>query len=337
LTYPGRVEALVLHVARFVADVRAFGRVIRQVRPDLVVVVTTALPAALVAAWLQRVATIVFVGEMLDKGLVSSRGRTLGAAAMVRLTALADGVVCCSNAVARQFAPTRTRLLRTIYPGVDGTHAHGDGARFRALHGLAEADPCLAVIGNVARARGQDVAIRALPRLREEFPAIRCVIAGAPYAPDDLGYRQELATLARRLGVDDVVAFVGLVDPIADLYAASDLVVNPTRFNEAFGRVAIEALSAGCPVVAARIGAIPEIVRNGREALLFAPEDPEALGAAVSRLWHEPRLREQLVRNGQERVLTKFSQDFAVKAFGDVVERVLAARNPAAAYESPTT
>ena len=339
LTYPRGVRALGGYAARLAADVRTFRELIRQLRPDLVVAVTASIPAALMAARLQRVPSIVFVGEILDKGVVVSRGRSVAAAATARLTAaLADGVVCCSDAVALQFAPARSWLLTTIYPGVDGTYADGDGARFRALHGLTEADPCLAVIGNVTPARGQDVAIRALPGLRDEFPAVRCVIAGVPHPrTGDVAYRQELARLAHRLGVDDVVAFVGLVDPVADLYAAADVVVNPARCNESFGRVAIEALSAGRPVVAAGVGAIPEVVRDGREALLFPAEDHEALRRAVARLWREPRLREELVRNGRRRVRDDFREDRAVEAFADVVDRVLTARKPATAGTSAAT
>jgi len=339
LTYPRSFRALGPYAARLAADVRRFSGLIRQLRPDLVVVVTASVPAALVAARLQRVPSAVFVGEILDKGVVVSRGRSIAAAATARLTAaLADGVVCCSDAVARQFTPVGSRLLRTIYPGVDGAYADGDGARFRALHGLAAAEPCLAVIGNVTPARGQDVAIRALPGLRKDFPAVRCVIAGVPHPQTgDVAYRQELARLARRLGVDDVVSFVGLVDPIADLYAAADVVVNPARFNEPFGRVAVEALSAGRPVVAAGVGAIPEVVRDGREALLFPAEDHEALRRAVARVWREPGLREELVRNGRSRVRDDFREDRAVEAFADVVDRVLAARQPAPAGTSAAT
>ena len=326
LTYPRSVRAVGRYVARLAADVISFRRLIRQVRPNLLVVVTTSVPAALMAARLQRVPTVVFVGEVLAKGLVVSRGRSLAAAAIARLTAaLADGLVCCSRTVERQFAPSRRRLLTTIYPGVNGAHGAGDGRRFRSLHGLEGAAPCLAVIGNITPARGQDVAIRAVARLREELPGIRCVIAGVPHPrADDLAYREELARLADRLGVDDLVRFVGLVDPIADLYAATDIVLNPARFSEAFGRVAIEAISAGCPVVAARVGAIPEIVRDGREALLFPAGDDDALARGVLRLWRDRALREELVRSGRQRVADEFREDVAVEAFGDVVERVMA-------------
>lgn len=328
LTYPDGIRGLGPYAARFAADVVSLSRLIRQIGPDLLVVVTAAVPAALVAGRLQRVPSIVFVGEVLAKQLVPSRSRSLAAAAAARLTAaLADAVVCCSEAVALQFAPKPARLLRTIYPGVDGTHGDGDGTGFRRQHGLTGADPLLAVIGNVTRARGQDIVIRALPRLREAFPGLRCVIAGVPHPrPGDLAFRQELAALARSLGVEDLVAFVGLVDPIADLYAAADIVLSPARFNEAFGRVAVEALSAGCPVVAARVGATPEIVRDGRDALLFPAEDHEAMAAAVMRLWRDRGLRDELVRSGRRRVAAKFSEEVAVKAFGDVVDQVLAAR-----------
>ena len=335
LTYPRGARALAPYVARFARDVLSLGRLMRATRPDLLVVVTSAVPAALVAARLQQIPTVVFVGEILDKGVVVSRGRSLAAAATARLTAkLANGVVCCSDAVAQQFSPSSTLLVRTIYPGVDGTHGDGDGARFRMLHDLGDAAPCLAVVGNVTPARGQDLAIRAVARLREELPGIRCVIAGVAHPrPGDVAYRHELTALARRLGVEDRVDFVGLVDPIADLYAAADIVINPARFNEPFGRVAIEALSAGCAVVAARVGAVPEIVRHGREALLFAPEDDGALAAAILLLWHDRELRETLVRQGQRRIAAQFDQDLAVAAFGDVVEHVVAgAAGSASAY-----
>lgn len=327
LTYPHGLHDVFRVPTRWAAEVRTFRHHIRQTRPNLVFVASAFVPSALVAARLEGVSTIVYVGELFDTGLAIGPGRALGGAALSRLTgALADAVVCCSETVARQFLPSR-RSVTTIYPGVDESYADGDGERFREAHGLTGADPCLAVVGNVTRGRGQDVAIRGLALLREEFPAVRLVIAGLPLRNvDDVAYNQELPALARRLRVDDAVAFVGFVDRMADLYAASDIVVNSARFAEPFGRVAVEALAAGRPFVAARVGAVPEVVRHGREALLFPADDHVALAEAIARLWCDPELRDELVRNGAQRVALRFSEQRAVHAFAGVIEQVLSSK-----------
>ena len=61
---------------------------------------------------------------------------------------------------------------------------------------------------------------------------------------------------------------------VADLYAAADVIVNPARFNEPFGRVPFEAAIAGKPAVVTRVGAIPELLRDGESALIVEPDDP---------------------------------------------------------------
>lgn len=330
LTFPRRPGEVVAHTARFAADVRAFRRVLRDVRPDLVLVVTAAVPAALLAARRSGVPTLVYVGEILDKGFEPSRVRSLGATAVLRLTSTADGIIGCSHAVTRQFAASRARVVRTIYPGVGDDYGGGDGAGFRSLRGLTDADPLLAVVGNVTPARGQDVVLRALPALRRQLPSAHCVFAGVPHQhARDLAYRDELAALARDLGVADAVTCAGLVRPIADLFAAADVVVNPARFNEPFGRVAVEALRAGCPVVASDIGAIPEVVRDGQEALLVAPGDPDAIVSAVVRLHRDRALRSELVRNGRARADALFDESTGVAAFAAVVDGVMEARRAA--------
>ena len=115
-------------------------------------------------------------------------------------------------------------------------------------------------------------------------------------------------------------------DDVAALLAASDIVVNSARFAEPFGRVAVEALAAGRPFVAARVGAVPEVVRHGCEALLFPADDHVALAEAIARLWCDPELRDELVRNGAQRVALRFSEQRAVHAFAGVVEQVLSSK-----------
>jgi hypothetical protein len=330
LTFPRTPLETARLGARFVRDVHTFRRHLRRVRPDVVVIATAVLPAALIAARLERVPAVVYVGEILDRAFGRNVARVAGGAVVRQLTQrFASALVCCSHTAAAQFEPGGEAPVVTVYPGVDGALPAGDASRFRAS---ANGDgPCLAVVGNITPGRGQDLVIRALPELRREFGGVRCLIAGVPLPrPIDVAFRPELERLAGELGVADLVTFTGFVDPVADLYAAADIVVNPVRVEEAFGRVALEALVAGRPVVAARIGAIPELLMHERDALLVDPDDPQAIAAAVRRLWTDEELRRRLVARGRERVLAEFTEESGVERFADVVDEVLRrARNGA--------
>jgi glycosyltransferase involved in cell wall biosynthesis len=136
-------------------------------------------------------------------------------------------------------------------------------------------------------------------------------------------YERALKQLADELGVSEAVAFVGPTDRVADVYAASDIVVNPVRVEEALGRVALEALAAGRPVIATRRGAIPEVLRDGQDALLIDAEDPAAIAAAVRTLWADRALRERLVRTGRSRVAIEFDVKRSVDKFTTLIDEVL--------------
>ena len=84
----------------------------------------------------------------------------------------------------------------------------------------------------------------------------------------------------------------------------ADVVVNPARFNEPFGRVPFEAGIAGTAAVVTRVGAIPELLRNGESALIVEPEDPTGLAQAVIRMLIDAELRQRLAA-GAARVATE--------------------------------
>ncbi len=326
LTVPRTPREAARGLTRFVRDVRLFRGELRRAQPDLVVLVTTLLPAAVLAARLEHLPTIVYVGEIFDKGHVGGGLRALGGNTVARLSeALTDRLVCCSRTVANQFH--RPGRAVAIYPGISPSYADGDGASFRARHGLGDAGPVVAVVGNLSPGRGQDSAVRALAHVLERLPSARLLIAGLPHPRAvDEAFAAEVRRLARELGVERSVVFTGAVERVADLYAASDLVVNPARFNEPFGRVAPEALMAGRAVVASAVGAIPEVLRDGRDALLVPPDDPRALGEAIVRLVEDAGLRDRLVAEGRRRVQTEFAEEAGVEAFERVVAEVLAER-----------
>lgn len=326
LTVPRTLREGARALRSFARDVGLFRRELRLRRPDVVVVVTTVLPAALIAARRERLPTVVYVGEIFPIRDTDGTARALGGRVIACLSAaLADRLVCCSKTVAGQFK--RHGRTVTIYPGISRDHAEGDRAGFRARYGLEAASPVIAVVGNLTAGRGQDTAVRALALIRERLPGAQLVIAGLPPRPIDEAFAASVHDLASELGVERSVVFTGFVERVADVYAAADVVVNPARFNEPFGRVALEALTAGRPVVASAVGAIPEVLRDGRDALLVPSDDPVALAEAVSRFVEDPALRDRLVAEGSRRVRSEFGEEAGVEAFERVIADVLEQRS----------
>ncbi len=316
LTFPSDPVRFGLLPVRLARETIALARHFRQAQPDVVVVVTAVVPQALLGARSAGVPVTTYAAEILT--------RPMAGAALEKLTArLATAIVCCSETLARRYRARGAAYVSTIYPGVDADTLGGDGAAFRRRHGLDHASPCVAVVGNISEGRGQDVALRALALLRLELPAAHCVIAGTTLSRSaDLSYRARLDRLVEELGLREAVTFTGFVEAVGDLYAAVDVVVNPVRVQEAFGRAGIEALAAGRPVVASRIGAIPEVLSDGEDAVLVEPGDPAAIAAAVSSLWREESLRTRLVEHGRAHVLNDFSERGGVAAFREVVRSV---------------
>ena len=309
-------------VRRLGREVRMFRRELRRRRPDLVVAVTTVLPAVVVAARLEGIPVVVYAAELYEQRWKSAPLLRIWGALLATGTAvIAGGVVCCSRLVAGQFPRWTRTPLAVAYPPVGEEYEGGDRDAARIRYGVEAASPCIAVIGSISRGRGQDVALRALPRIRDQLPEAGLLMVGAPHPrPVDLAFAEELHALASSFGIAESVVFAETTEAMADVYAAADTVVNPARFAEPFGRVAPEALMAGRPVIASRVGAIPEVIRDGVDGLLVEPDDPEALAAAVVRLAADPELAARLAESGRQHVLERFGYEQDLDAWQQVIE-----------------
>lgn len=334
LTLPRDPLAAGRAIRRAGREAAGFRELIRARRPELVVVASAMLPAALIAARRARVPAIVYAGELFPgagagagPGGAGSAARAAGGRALAALTgALADAVLACSRTVAEQYRRARRAEVAVLYPPIPDLSG-GDREGLRSELGIAPAEPLLAAIGNITENRGQDVLIAALPAIRAEVGDVRCVIVGDPHPrPRDLEFRDRLVALAERLGVADAVTLTGHREEVGDVLAAADVVVNPRRVGEAFGRVACEALLAGRPVVAMAEGAVPEVLRDGETALLVPPADPDAIARAALRLLRDPELGVRLVAEGRRDVRRRFSPDRSLAEFSRVVRELAAAR-----------
>jgi glycosyltransferase involved in cell wall biosynthesis len=162
----------------------------------------------------------------------------------------------------------------------------------------------LLIVGRLEAIKGVDVAIRALSELRDTPAVLRIVGEGDP------SYTAALHRLASELGVAHRIEWAGKVvgEALRREYGEADLLVVPSRY-EAFGSVLVEAMAAGLPIVASRVGGIPDVVQHGECARLVEPEDAQALARAIEDLVEDPRELTRLSAAGLER-----ARDFDAEA-----------------------
>lgn len=172
-------------------------------------------------------------------------------------------------------------------------------------------------MGRLVRRKGFDVLLEALART----PIPR---RWQLWLAGDGGERQRLETLAARRGLGAAVRFLGRRADRGDLLAACDLYVQPSR-AEGLGIAALEAMAAGRPVLASRVGGLRHSVSEGRVGLLVPPDDPVALAEALACLIPDEELRERLGGNGPARIREGFLPRKMVDDYEALYHEVLAA------------
>ncbi|MCX6970230.1 MAG: glycosyltransferase family 4 protein [Verrucomicrobia bacterium] len=138
--------------------------------------------------------------------------------------------------------------------------------------------PVAAVFGRIARWKGQDVLLRAAAQI----PGLKVWIVGAPFfTGDDRGYAGELRALASSPALAGRVEFLGQREDIPRLMQAADIIVHTSVAPEPFGRVVVEGMLSGKPVIASRSGGPEEIIRDGETGWLFLPGDAASLALTL--------------------------------------------------------
>jgi glycosyltransferase involved in cell wall biosynthesis len=155
-------------------------------------------------------------------------------------------------------------------------------------------------IGRMTGVKRTDDVLRAFRRLRDRgVDACLCMIGDGPDRP-------AVERRAHELGLMRDTLFLGYQEEVAPFYAAFDAMILPS-INEGTPVSAIEALAAGRPVVATRVGGVPDVVREGEDGFLVEPGDVDALADRLARLAADPELRERLGAAGRARVVPRYS------------------------------
>ena len=182
-----------------------------------------------------------------------------------------------------------------------------------------EGGPIIGTIGSLKGEKGLDVLLRALPGLVRRYPRIQlCAIGDGPL-------RAPLLEKAQQLGIGDRVHFPGIVADVRPWLALFDLFVTPS-IREGLPTVLLEAMAMGCPVVASRVGGVPEIICDGENGLLVPAGEPAPLEEAIGQLAGNGELRSRMGEAGRRRVVGEFGQERMLERLEEEYEQLLAAR-----------
>jgi glycosyltransferase involved in cell wall biosynthesis len=190
--------------------------------------------------------------------------------------------------------------ITVLHNGVREIHAAQPAVdALRTALGLRASERVVVAVGRLSREKGQCHLIRAAAAWRG---GARLVIVGD--GPD----RAALERLARDLGVGASVIFAGMTNNVAPYYALADVFVLPS-LSEGSPNVLLEAMAAGLPVVATRVGGVPEIAADGTSALIGPSKDPAFLAHAVDRLLGNPDLARRLGAAARRAVLSRHTPE----------------------------
>jgi glycosyltransferase involved in cell wall biosynthesis len=182
------------------------------------------------------------------------------------------------------------------------------GDRQKLLPGVDPQAPLVITVGNMhSRVKGHYELVEAVRSIRDPFPNAKFLIVG------DGEERPRIERAAQQAGVGDMFVFLGQRADIPDLLSCCDLFVLPS-LAEGLPNAILEAMASGLPVVATRVGGIPEIIEDGRTGLMVPPKDPKALAEAIMRVLRDAEFATMLADSGQERVHSEFSFHRAVES-----------------------
>jgi hypothetical protein len=209
---------------------------------------------------------------------------------------------------------------RVAYNGIDcGLWRHKSGEtgipEIRSSIGMEPGETMLAAFGQLAPWKGQEHALRALSVLKKRGVLCRLALVGEAVF-SDRSYPRKLKEMAEKLGVGENVKFCGWVKNPAPYMAAADIIVHTPVKPEPFGRVLVEAMCLGKPVVAFSTGAIPEIIENGRSGILCKPQE---LASVLERLIYDPGRARSIGEAARQRA----ERNFSLAESAQNIERIL--------------
>ncbi len=242
------------------------------------------------AAWMAGIPAVLHARNIYDIPALDRVYRSLAGRETVHR------VIANSHATAGIYTGHERRKVEIIHNGIDVTQYRSElipSGVLRSKLGLSRDTTIIGYAGRIEPRKGIDVMIRAAARVLKTRAEVAFVVVGSVPKGAPADYRAEYERLAAELGIAEKVIFAGFRDDVRPATKDFDISCLPA-FREPFGRVVIEAMALGKPVVACDAGGVPEIVTHGVDGLLVPPHDERALADAVGTLVDDEGLRTRM-------------------------------------------
>lgn len=217
-----------------------------------------------------------------------------------------DLVLTVTDAINRQYVSSGLlppERVVTLPGGVDADRFHPrvDGRAVRAALGFDDGAVLLGIASGLRAMKGHAVAVEAIARLARDGLRPHVLIVGHGR------HQARIREAILRAGLDAQFTFTGFVSDLPETMAAMDIGLYVPLESDGMGRVVFEYLAAARPLIASRVGVVPEALTDGRDALLVPAGDPGALAFAIRRLLGDGKLRQTLGASGRSLVEARYS------------------------------
>ncbi len=209
--------------------------------------------------------------------------------------ALVSVSAICARSLGNRPAFKDSTSVTHIFNGIEFRPARSPAGQVKASLGMQQDAPLCLMLGTYEVRKGHEFLLDAFGRVVNLVPAARLLICGFGYPAEVQRVRE--AVHAR--GLDQQVVLEGFREDVPDLIAASSMMLVPSQSSESFGLTIIEAMSHGVPVIATRVGGIPEVLQDGQGGYLVAPDDVDGLADRMLRLLSDEPLRQEQGKQGK--------------------------------------
>lgn len=216
----------------------------------------------------------------------------------------------------RKYEKIPQKKLTTIENGIDGSKfaIKIDLQTKREELGLSLDGPIIGVISRIEKVKGITYILDAMPEIIKEVPELTLLIVG------DGSELENLRSRTHQLGIEQNVIFTGVRYDIPEIFQALDVYLLPS-LSEGLPMSLLEAMAAGCPIIASNVGGVPDAVINYESAILVSPGNPKELAEAVLVLCHDESLRKKMSTNLKIKFRGCYNSDVMIRKYSELYTR----------------